>query len=167
VEREELAALVERGLTVRQIAERVGKSYSAVRYWLAKHELITLHRGPGRASRMERGARVCRRHGRVTFVVDSHGSRCPKCRADAVAGRRRRVKAMLVAEAGGRCVRCGYDRYLGALQFHHRNPAEKSFQLSMGGLTRSLASMRAEAAKCDLLCSNCHAEVEGGLDLLV
>jgi 5-methylcytosine-specific restriction endonuclease McrA len=73
------------------------------------------------------------------------------------------VKRILVDEAGGRCVLCGYDRYLGALEFHHVNPSEKSFQLGMGGLTRSIASMRAEAAKCVLLCSNCHAEVEGGV----
>jgi hypothetical protein len=39
---------------------------------------------------------------------------------------------------------------------------EKSFALSRDGVTRSLAAARAEARKCVLLCSNCHAEVEAG-----
>lgn len=34
-------------------------------------------------------------------------------------------------------------------------------------MTLSLADVRAEAAKCVLLCSNCHAEVEGGVRELV
>jgi hypothetical protein len=34
------------------------------------------------------------------------------------------------------------------------------------GITRSLARLRAEAAKCVLLCANCHAEVEAeGIEL--
>jgi hypothetical protein len=37
----------------------------------------------------------------------------------------------------------------------------------LGGLTRSLERMRAEAAKCALVCSNCHAEIEGGVVTLV
>jgi 5-methylcytosine-specific restriction endonuclease McrA len=86
-----------------------------------------------------------------------------KCRGEDVAAWRRRAKKSLVEEAGGKCQICGYDRYLGALQFHHLNPAEKSFALSMRGCTRSIAKLRAEAAKCQLLCANCHAEVENGL----
>jgi hypothetical protein len=79
-----------------------------------------------------------------------------------VAARRRRLKAILVAEAGGGCTRCGYDRCVSALQFHHRDPAQKAFQLGSGGLTRSLERLRKEAGKCVLLCANCHAEVEAG-----
>jgi hypothetical protein len=167
VDRTELEELIARGLTVREIAAATGKGYSTIRYWLTKHQLRTLHRGPGRASRLEAGEYVCVRHGRVPFAKDSHGVRCTKCRAERVSRRRRRVKEILVTEAGGRCVLCGYNRYVGALQFHHLNPAEKAFELGMRGLTRSLAAMRAEAAKCALVCANCHAEVEGGVALLL
>jgi hypothetical protein len=80
-----------------------------------------------------------------------------------VSRRRRKMKLMLVAEAGGRCVLCGYDRCVSALHFHHVDPATKRFHLSMQGATRSLASVRAEMSKCVLLCANCHAEVEAGL----
>jgi len=61
---------------------------------------------------------------------------------------------------------CGYDAFIGALEFHHIHPAAKSFGLAQGGLTRSLELVRAEARKCVLLCSNCHAEVEGGFRAL-
>ena len=71
-----------------------------------------------------------------------------------------------MAEAGGRCCVCGYDRYLGALVFHHLDPGEKRLQISWNGVTQSLAALRAEAKKCALLCSNCHAEVEGGVAMV-
>ncbi len=80
-----------------------------------------------------------------------------------MAERRRRVKAELVAEAGGRCAVCGYNRHIGALSFHHVNPHEKLFGVARGGATLGIARLRAEARKCVLLCSNCHAEVEAGL----
>jgi hypothetical protein len=77
--------------------------------------------------------------------------------------RRRRVKEILVSEAGGACRLCGYDRCLAALEFHHLDPTTKSFGLAFAGVTRGIAEMRTEAAKCILLCSNCHAEVEAGV----
>jgi ribosomal protein L30E len=49
------------------------------------------------------------------------------------------------------------------LHFHHIDPAHKLFNLSLRGVTRSLEQARAEAQKCILLCSNCHAEVEEGI----
>jgi hypothetical protein len=89
--------------------------------------------------------------------------RCKRCRIEAVSARRRRVKQILVREAGGACRLCGYSRYAGALQFHHVDPTKKMFALSSRGLARSLAKARQEVVKCVLLCANCHAEVEAGI----
>jgi hypothetical protein len=115
--------------------------------------------------RLPRVSGRCATHGETLFVLrsDGNGRRCLRCRAEAVSRRRRRVKALLVAEAGGRCAACGYDRHLGALEFHHADPSTKQFALGNDGITRSIAVMRAEAAKCVLLCANCHAEIEAGL----
>jgi hypothetical protein len=85
-----------------------------------------------------------------------------RCRQEAVSERRRRVKRILVEEAGGRCWLCGFSRCAAALQFHHLDPAEKAFSLSRRGVTRGIDEVRAEAQKCILLCANCHAEVESG-----
>ena len=56
-----------------------------------------------------------------------------------------------------RCKYCG-ENHPAVLQFHHRNPEEKEFDVSSfvyhqkGGL----AKLEAEIAKCDILCANCH-----------
>jgi hypothetical protein len=92
--------------------------------------------------------------------------RCKRCRVEAVQRRRRKVKRVLVQEAGGGCAICGYNRHPAALHFHHRDPSKKSFGLSRSGITRAIDKLRAEAEKCVLLCSNCHAEVEAGFTSL-
>jgi 5-methylcytosine-specific restriction endonuclease McrA len=108
--------------------------------------------------------RVCRTHGRTQFVLEGRGYyRCKRCRMQRVMEWRRRTKARLIAEAGGRCRICGYDRYTGASHFHHVDPSQKEFGIARKGVTRSIAKARAEVAKCVLLCSNCHAEVEAGI----
>ncbi len=165
-----LASLVERGATLRELAEHFGVCVTTIRKHLAKHGLRTAfasglskrrlaQAGPGEQRELS-----CRRHGSTRFELDSQGHyRCLRCRAEAVIRRRRKVKRILVEEAGGACRLCGYDRSLAALHFHHIDPRTKRFGLSHGGFTRSIERLRAEASKCLLLCSNCHAEVEGGL----
>jgi hypothetical protein len=70
--------------------------------------------------------------------------------------RRRRVerKRRIVEIRGGRCEDCGYDVSAAALEFHHRNSKTKEFGL--GNFNGSWERLVAEAAKCDLLCANCH-----------
>lgn len=167
---EVLAAMAEEGLTLTEMARRADRSVSTVRYWLKKHGYWPLPAGKKRAQvqlARERGVKTleldCGRHGRTEFIIENSGrSRCLKCRREAVVQWRRRAKLRLVAEAGGRCVICGYDESPVALQFHHVDPAQKSFGLAMRGLTRSIERLREEAAKCVLLCANCHARVEWG-----
>jgi hypothetical protein len=166
MEREVLERLVGEGLTIRQIGERTGRSATSVRHWLERHGLRTRRswRRDRPTQRPVEAERHCRRHGRTRHVLrDGSSYRCTKCRAEQVAARRRRVKETLVLEAGGCCEVCGYGRYIGALQFHHRDPSQKKFGLSRQGVTRSLSAAREEARKCVLLCANCHAEVEGGV----
>jgi DNA-binding transcriptional ArsR family regulator len=168
--RDVLEELMAEGLTIRAMAERLDRSYSTVRHWLARHALATprsvrlAETAPARTTGAETVTASCPVHGFTMFIRrGNHGFRCRQCRMDAVDRRRKEIKRILVAEAGGACVICGYERSVQALQFHHLDPAQKSFSLAAGGLTRSLQRARAEAAKCVLLCANCHAEVEGGL----
>jgi|SRR5665811_95726 len=171
IARQELEPLVEEGLTIESIAQRIGVSDSTVKKWLKRHDLRT--RGAQRRVLLDRlrdeGERdiqvVCRKHGltRHVSVASERRLRCATCRAEAVSRRRRKVKEMLVAEAGGKCALCGYARHSAALQFHHLDPMTKSFGLGVRGITRSIAKLREEASKCVLLCANCHAEVEAGV----
>jgi transposase len=166
LQREEPAAFVKAGLSSSQIAEAVGRSKTTVRHWLREYRLTTQwsNRRVASAAGQRKLLLRCARHGLTPFIRRSKGGyRCAKCRAEAVSRRRRRVKRLLVDEAGGGCSVCGYDRCIGALEFHHLVPDDKSFSLSHRGVARSLAKARAEASKCALLCANCHAEVEAGL----
>jgi transposase len=170
LDRGELEAAVENGLTLNEMARSVNRDISTVRYWLRRYGLKATGGSRRRETReaKQRGLRHierrCPQHGRTRFVLENRGSyRCMKCRRADVSAWRRRAKQRLVEEAGGKCKACGYDRYLGALQFHHLDPSTKSFSLSRRGCTRAFAELKAEAAKCVLLCANCHAEVENGV----
>lgn len=72
--------------------------------------------------------------------------------------KRRAIKRMLIQQAGGKCSRCGYDKCMRALEFHHKDPKQKDFGISKC-LTKNIDYLKEEIKKCDLLCSNCHAEV--------
>jgi hypothetical protein len=165
IDREALRMLVEDGFTLAEMAKELDRDISTIRYWMERHGFKAI--GQGRRRKVVSGAKFanyeCRRHGHTEFVLESSGYyRCKRCRADAVARRRRKVKEILVAEAGGRCIICGYDRHAAGLEFHHVDPSAKSFGLSIRGITRGIDRLRAEAAKCVLLCATCHAEVEAG-----
>lgn len=104
--------------------------------------------------------RECKKHGRVKHYVYTKRVRCSKCAVEAVSKRYKKVKETLVAEAGGKCVLCGYSEFAGALEFHHVDPKQKMLSLSGGSI--GISRLREEAKKCVLLCSNCHKEVEYG-----
>lgn len=70
------------------------------------------------------------------------------------------VKLKMIEYKGGKCQVCGYNRCLWALDFHHLDPASKSFNISGG--TKSFESLREELDKCILVCSNCHREIHAG-----
>jgi transposase len=171
--KEDLEPLVRSGATIAQIAEAVGRSKSTVRHWLGKHGLRTTNRAGRRPSAEAKAASAagvlsmqmdCPHHGKTAFYLDSRGGyRCRRCRSEAVTKRRRRLKAILVAEAGGVCCICGYARNMRALHFHHVDPTTKRLAVSAKGAALSLETLRAEAQKCVLVCSNCHAEVEDGV----
>lgn len=168
--REALAALTAKGLTLSEIAGRFGVSQTTVRYWIQQYGLtkpVAVRRAAAERA-LAAGRRTvdgeCKKHGPTQFVIENSGRvRCRRCRVEAVSNWRRRAKAKLVAEAGGRCVLCGYDRCVAALQFHHTDPGKKEFALSNAGVPRSIDVLREEASKCMLLCGNCHAEVEAGV----
>ena len=115
-----------------------------------------------------REQRECPKHGRTTFVLEGLKTprwRCTVCRVEAVTKRRRKLKQMAVQYKGGKCQRCGYDKNIAALDFHHRDPTQKDFGIARNGHTMSWEKMKSELDKCDLVCANCHREIHSELDL--
>jgi transposase-like protein len=170
IDREDLETLIRVGMSIRQIARELERSPTTVRHWLRHYGLRT-----AAAQRVRRDGstapevvRDCPRHGWTWFrrVGSQTHYRCARCVVEAVTDRRRKIKEILVDEAGGECSACGYRDCVGVLQFHHVDPATKRFHLGREGVTRSIERARAEARKCILLCANCHAEVELGFRVL-
>jgi hypothetical protein len=59
---------------------------------------------------------------------------------------------------GGSCERCGYNKCIAALQFHHKNPKNKKFGVSAMGIYRGWEKVKKELKKCIMICANCHWE---------
>ena len=98
--------------------------------------------------------------GRARYV-----KRCPDCRVTkqaawvAIQNERKRAVCRTIrgeATAGG-CSRCG-ETDQRVMQFHHVDPSTKLFTIANGA--QSAARLRAEIAKCVVLCANCHIIVE-------
>lgn len=100
----------------------------------------------------------CSSKGHVVRAEDSFvtASRCKECHRET--GRltsdafRDRVAA--IKEAAG-CFDCGYAAHPAALDFDHLPGSEKSFCIGQGA-RYPWATVLAEMAKCEVVCSNCH-----------
>ena len=83
------------------------------------------------------------------------GSRRRRCNSCTTKIRRLRMKLRALAYLGGKCSRCGWDKHLAGLQFHHQSPKGKDF--SIGNVAhKGWAAIRAELDKCVILCACCH-----------
>ena len=65
-------------------------------------------------------------------------------------------KQKAVAYKGGKCLDCGIIHPFYVYDFHHRDPKEKDFELSLSFRKYAWADVCLELDKCDLLCANCH-----------
>jgi len=104
--------------------------------------------------------KICTIHGEQLFAKSGNGYfRCKKCRYQDIVRRRLKLKSILVTELGGKCERCGYNKCVRAMEFHHKDRSQKEFGICEK-LCYSLERLRKEAQKCILLCCRCHREVE-------
>jgi hypothetical protein len=68
--------------------------------------------------------------------------------------RRDRIKKLAKEKRRRGCVKCGI-RDVRVLDFHHRDPKEKKFNIGAWPHA-SQKRLDEEVAKCDVMCSNCH-----------
>src|SRR5271165_3778751 len=68
-------------------------------------------------------------------------------------------KLYLIDKRGGKCEKCGYNKNVTALEFHHKNPNEKEKNLDSRILSNNKMNwILQEFEKCLVLCANCHRE---------
>jgi formate-dependent nitrite reductase cytochrome c552 subunit len=105
---------------------------------------------------------TCKTHGEVKHYLrkDTGTLRCSLCWMEYLTRIRIQAKQELVNELGGSCSRCGYNQCAWAMHFHHRDPSTKEGSVSRMIANKQLTKAKKEIEKCDLLCSNCHAELE-------
>lgn len=119
--------------------------------------------------------RICEICGKHFFPINNGWSRkfCYECApkidenmtyAQQISIKRRAIKKALVNYKGGKCEKCGYNKSMRALEFHHLNPQEKDFGISKN-INKSIDKLKQEVDKCILVCSNCHAEIHDELYL--
>ena len=101
----------------------------------------------------------CKIHGISEHTFTSGRWKCKKCNVEGVQRRRDKVKQLALLYKGNKCSMCGYNKCIGALEFHHLDPEEKEFGVSKDGYTRSWKVIKEELDKCILVCANCHREI--------
>lgn len=91
--------------------------------------------------------------------ADKPSSYCKSCDNKRVKERQRNLKQQCVDYKGGVCSICGYNKCLGALEFHHLNPEEKDFGIAKLRCKNINDVIKQELDKCILVCANCHREL--------
>lgn len=176
ITREKLTELVNLRMSTYKIADFLKCSQSTVKHWLKKYGLKTNPQYDCYAKTTEgkiiEGYRICskckisKETNSKNFYINKRTkevhSWCKSCNNSATMDKIRARKQDLVNYKGGKCCVCGYNKYVGALDFHHTDPSIKEFNISQLR-TYSFDKLKIEADKCVLLCRNCHAEIHAGL----
>lgn len=171
MEKQFITKLVESGLSTYQISKEVNRCQNTVSYWLNKYGLKTKNgckKNGDRKITIIDGFeyRLCPRCNKSKIISEfiirkrgGHYSYCKSCLSNQSKERHNAIKLLCVQYKGGKCVHCGYDKYIGALEFHHTDK-NKDYGLSERiRIKKSFNEMKSELDKCDLVCSNCHREI--------
>lgn len=168
--KEKLTHYVENKYSLKQIADAENISFTTVRYWLKKYKLKTYYVTNQEANltnpKITKYCSVCQ----TTKNADEFYLRknkilttyCKPCMNKNATSRQQEVKRMAVNAKGGKCHYCGYNKYLGALEFHHIDPKTKDPKWS-SMKSKSFEAIQIELDKCLLVCANCHREVHAKL----
>ena len=72
---------------------------------------------------------------------------------------RQEKKRQAVEYLGGKCIKCGYNKCIGSMVFHHKDPTQKDFGIGKKGVSCAWETLKKELDKCELYCANCHNEL--------
>ena len=156
MEKELLISMLNDSKSLRQISKITGKSLGSIRHWVAKYDLVKIN---------NTNCEVCQNP-----LIGKQSKFCSvKCKQQTVNFKHQNYTAQqarglerkrkLIEIAGGECCDCGYKKNISALEFHHLNPAEKSFGIDLRKCSNlQWNKLVEEVKKCVLICANCHRE---------
>lgn len=98
------------------------------------------------------------------YLVNKHGNTVPFSYCKDCEKIRKKQQLMLFKQSCldykqcCNCSKCGYNKSIVALDFHHTNPSEKDFCISSCRTLKLNDTIKQELDKCVVLCANCHRE---------
>jgi len=176
--RNRIVELVKSGLTYKQVSVECGCAISTVSYNCKKAGIESIHTQKKISdSEIEKIKELYEEIGNCYKVAKELGyskttvlkyvdtkqvkklssDELKKNKVSSVMSWRKRAKIKLVEYKGGKCKKCGYNKCVDALEFHHLDPNEKDFTIA--GKSYSFERLKSEADKCIMVCSNCHKEI--------
>lgn len=105
----------------------------------------------------------CKIHGETDFYHYQRHNRsgviefCKKCNIENKLKYKKDNKRKAIEYLGGKCLNCGYDKDMAALDFHHLDPNKKEYEMSRL-MQKPWNTIIKELDKCIILCSNCHRD---------
>ena len=160
MEESTLKMLISQGKSTHQIATELECSQTNVRYWLRKYGLNTNFISESKfcvvcnAALQDKQIKFCSKQ--CSGIKHSSNPNNYLAQQDRAFER----KKLLVDQKGGKREVCGYNRNYASLCFHHKDPADKVFNIDSRKCSNTnMQSLLTEAAKCLLLCHNCHMEL--------
>jgi DNA-binding transcriptional MerR regulator len=162
-----LLDFIKQNKSSRQIAEELQVSQTTIRYWLKKYNLKTKI-----YTQIIDNKKVCtkcninKEISEYYFKNKKHKnmhSECKLCFNSRITEQFRDLKTQCIEYKGSKCQICDYNKYQGALEFHHLDPNEKDFAISAATSRLLNETMKKELDKCILVCSNCHKEIHAKL----
>ena len=170
--KKELEKLLNQGKSMNQISKETNKSLTTIRYWCKKYNLTSFHRQFKFLEKKKIGSeRKCPKCKKILpstqFYkrrgIENSSTYCKICTSKQTLERIHNLKKEMIKYKGNSCVICGYQKCMGALEFHHTNPKEKDFNLSRIKRYSFNENIKKELDKCVLVCANCHREIHSKL----
>ncbi len=144
---QKIKELLELGVAKKKIAKSFNVSPNTINRWILKNGLVEDVKYLCLCGESEPSSFT---HGRL--------SECCKCRSLRQNKLHNKYKEQAVEYKGGKCQKCGYDKCLASLDFHHIDSNEKDPEWKKMR-SRAFESIKHELDKCLLVCRNCHGEI--------
>ena len=172
---EEFKQYILAGKTIKELQEIYNWSRTKVTDFKREHGLVGLSPNSKKLDRNS-GNKICNScnrllslsefysNGRTSMGLIKYKPTCSRCENSA---RKSNFESLIATYLGTKnqkyeCTKCRYTGIFGSLDFHHRNPKEKDFNIgdnnSSISVERFMSSIVPELEKCDLLCPNCHRQ---------
>ena len=157
MEKQILINYINQGLNTWKIAEKLNTNQTQIRNWLKQYDLKT-KRTVNKLLNQKQCPKCQEIKPLDNFYQSSKSSSyCKNCISNHNTLNRQQVKQQSINYLGGKCIKCGYNKCIAALEFHHLDPNEKDVDYANYKWIFS-DKLKSELDKCVLLCANCHRE---------